>query len=65
MFYRELFKFFVYTELKIPMCLKCIHYKPSYPDNKESYCKVYGKIVQARLSDRLCGIEGKYFVKQT
>ncbi len=70
MFYRELFRFFVCSETKIPACVKCVNYRYGYAGDSEPYCKLFQEIVPARVSDRLCGIEGKHykeidFVKKT
>ena len=43
-----------------PNCINCVHYK-----HGSGVCKLYGDILSARTDTLKCGIQGKYFLKET
>ena len=44
----------------IPTCVNCVHFKPGVIS--EGYCKLFGNILQARITNaQLCGLDAKEF----
>ena len=44
----------------IPKCVDCVHFKPGVIT--EGYCKVFGNILQARITNaHFCGLDAKEF----
>ena len=56
--FTKFFKLFV-TEIPIKRCVNCIYYKPETVG--QSYCKIYGNVVEARINSKLCGIDANNF----
>lgn len=42
-----------------PKCVGCQYYRAGVIST--GYCKVWGNILQARINNNLCGLEGKSF----